>query len=86
MNVRMSRIAAAALVLAASTTMANAASCTAERGRAEARKLVDQCQQVSPATHPPCNAADPCSMMEDEVSRGCSMLSGNDKPGFCDDY
>ncbi len=66
---------------------ADAASCGDEVGMQEARKLVDQCLQVSPATHPPCNAGNACSLMEmeDEIARGCQML-GDDRPDFCGDY
>jgi hypothetical protein len=47
--------------------------------------LVDQCQQVSTGTHPPCNAENSCSLINDEIRRGCSLL-GRDAPSFCDRY
>lgn len=62
-----------------------AQSCNAEVGSAEAQTYVDQCLEVTPATHPPCNGENPCQMIWDEISRGCAML-GNDAPGFCSDY
>jgi hypothetical protein len=62
-----------------------AQSCTAEVGAEEAQTYVDQCLEVSAATHPPCNADNPCQMMWDEIERSCAAL-GNDAPGFCGDY
>ena len=59
------------------------ASCTEERGAASAAALAAQCVQVSPATHPPCNAENACAMIEAEIARGCGMLTGNSKPAFC---
>jgi hypothetical protein len=67
------------------SSLATKASCIDERGRAQARELVSQCLQVSPATHPPCNASNACSLIEEEIARSCKLL-GNDQPDFCDDY
>jgi hypothetical protein len=47
--------------------------------------MVEQCLEVSPATHPPCNAANACALIEDEIRRGCTML-GKDAPAFCIPY
>jgi len=57
-------------------------SCSDDRGAEEAAQLVQQCTQVSPATHPPCNAANTCHMIESEIARGCGLLTGK-KPDFC---
>jgi hypothetical protein len=46
---------------------------------------VDQCLEVSPATHPPCNVANPCVLIKDEIGRGCALL-GKDAPAFCRQY
>lgn len=62
-----------------------AQSCNAQVGEDEAQTYADQCLEVSPATHPPCNGENPCQMIWDEIARGCAML-GNDAPGFCSDY
>ena len=62
-----------------------AQSCLQEVGADDAQMYVDQCLEVSPATHPPCNVDNPCQMIWDEISRGCAML-GNDAPGYCSDY
>lgn len=60
-------------------------SCEQTAGAQRARTYVEQCLEVSPATHPPCNAANSCELILDEIQRGCAML-GNDAPGFCKDY
>ncbi|MBN3537123.1 hypothetical protein [Sphingomonas pseudosanguinis] len=51
--------------------------CSAERGQAAAQRLVKICTSVSPATHPPCNVANSCALIEDEIARSCALL-GND--------
>ena len=66
-------------------TDALAQSCSEEVGAEQAQTYADQCLEVSPATHPPCNADNPCQMIWSEVWRGCDML-GEDRPAFCADY
>jgi hypothetical protein len=56
-------------------------SCLQEIGAAQSKQLVLQCIQISPATHPPCNAQNDCAMIKDEIRRGCSLSST--KPAFC---
>ncbi|ANC87639.1 nuclear transport factor 2 family protein [Sphingomonas sp. NIC1] len=51
-------------------------SCAAEIGPAAAAKRVAICRNVSPATHPPCNAANSCAMIEDEIARSCALFDG----------
>jgi hypothetical protein len=63
----------------------DAAPCLQSAGAAKANRLVNQCLQVSPATHPPCNAQNSCALIISEIRRGCSML-GPGAPGFCGDY
>ena len=58
-------------------------SCAQTRGADEAARLVAQCTQVSPATHPPCNAANSCAMIEAEIRRGCGFLDAAHQPAFC---
>ncbi len=65
--------------------VADAASCAQERD-ADAKLLVDRCIEVSPATHPPCNAENACALIESEIRRGCGMLHGAERPAYCDDY
>lgn len=57
-------------------------SCAAEIGMNPAMKLVEQCIEVSPATRPPCNTANSCAMIREEIERGCGLLE-EDAPGFC---
>jgi hypothetical protein len=59
-------------------------SCRAEVGAVAARRRADLCRSVSPATHPPCDAANSCAMIDDEVARGCAMIGdGADRPAGC---
>jgi hypothetical protein len=70
------------------TAMASAGdqtSCVVSVGTKRSAELVKECLQVSPATHPPCNAQNACSLVVDEIRRGCGML-GRDAPGFCAEY
>jgi hypothetical protein len=67
------------------STSASAATCSAAVGAAKAEEYVRQCQQVSPATHPPCNVANPCELITDEIKRGCALI-GKDAPAFCGEY
>lgn len=52
-------------------------SCAADIGAAAAAKRVKLCRDVSPATHPPCNAANSCAMIEDEIARSCALFDGD---------
>jgi hypothetical protein len=54
-------------------------------GIERSRQLVNECLQVSPATHPPCNAQNACSLIVDEIKRGCALISQG-APGFCAEY
>ncbi len=59
-------------------------SCEAEIGARSAQTLADICRNVSPATHPPCNIANSCAMIADEVARGCALIGdGADRPADC---
>ena len=53
-------------------------SCAEERGEEAAGVLASRCAFVSPATHPPCNPANPCAMIEDEIQRVCSRDAWKD--------
>ena len=57
-------------------------SCDKTAGRQQARRFVEQCLKVSPATHPPCHPANACALIQDEIQRGCALL-GSDAPDFC---
>lgn len=59
-------------------------SCLAEVGETAAARLVERCIAVSPATRPPCNAANPCAMIQGEIDRSCEMYApGEAKPTEC---
>ena len=60
-------------------------SCEKAIGKKEAKKFVDECLQVSPATHPPCNAANSCALIKDEIKRSCDLI-GKGAPEFCAEY
>ena len=49
-------------------------SCAQEIGRQPAQALATRCRALSPATHPPCNAANSCAIIEDEIARSCALL------------
>jgi hypothetical protein len=81
----------AAFVLATLTAVpgyAAAQGCAEEAGRADAEAFVEECLQVSPATHPPCNVENACALMVEEITRGCAMIieAGEPAPDFCADY
>lgn len=70
--------------IAAATTLPPL-SCAADIGSAAAAKRVAICRNVSPATHPPCNAANSCAMIEDEIARSCALFDGKgDSMRGCD--
>jgi hypothetical protein len=59
-------------------------SCAEERGQAAAQALADQCRQVSPATRPPCNPANPCALIQGEIDRACALWAEDgDVPAEC---
>lgn len=55
-------------------------SCADDIGAVAAAKRVAICRDVSPATHPPCNAANSCALIEDEIARSCALFDGNGPP------
>ena len=59
--------------------------CSKSAGAKKAEEYVQQCLEVSPATHPPCNASNSCELIIDEIKRGCAVLDTN-VPAFCADY
>ena len=62
----------------------NDGTCLSEIGKAASDRLVERCIMVSPATHPPCNAANTCQMIQDEIDRSCAMYGpGETKPKEC---
>jgi hypothetical protein len=65
--------------------LASSDACSKSAGASKAERLVKQCLEVSPATHPPCNAANSCDLITDEITRGCAMMRKN-APSFCAEY
>jgi len=62
-----------------------ARSCRRSMGEERARELEEQCRQVSPGTHPPCDDENSCRVITDEIRRSCQLL-GRDGPRFCEEY
>lgn len=65
----LTRAAIFGVALLLGTQLSARPTCTSEIGSAAAKKLVDRCRNISPATHPPCNAANPCALIRDEINR-----------------
>ena len=59
--------------------------CTDAVGAERAKRLVEECLQVSPATHPPCNEQNSCELIISEIKRSCALI-GQTAPGFCSEY
>jgi len=55
-------------------------SCAADIGAAAAERRAKVCRNVSPATRPPCNVANSCAMIEDEIARSCALFDGEGEP------
>lgn len=67
-----------------SATASDAGTCLSELGKTASDRLVARCIMVSPATHPPCNAANSCQMIRDEIDRSCAMYGPEEKkPAEC---
>jgi hypothetical protein len=75
-------VALSGLLLAGASAQA---SCTSEAGVARANQYVAHCRDVSPATRPPCNASNACSLIVAEIQRGCRFLK-EDAPAYCRAY
>jgi hypothetical protein len=69
----------------ASAAPSTTGTCLNAVGIERSRQLVNECIQVSPATHPPCNAQNACALIVDEIKRGCALI-GQGAPGFCAEY
>jgi hypothetical protein len=78
------------LVACGIASIANATdhiSCSQEIGKDNASVYVNQCIQISPATHPPCNDQNSCAMIKDEIKRGCEFVKNSPGiPKFCEEY
>ena len=59
-------------------------SCRDTIGSAAAARLVERCIRVSPATRPPCNASNPCTLIQGEIERSCKLWQDDgDPPAEC---
>ena len=56
------------------------APCREAIGAAASARLVERCIQVSPATRPPCNAANPCDLIQGEIDRSCKLWERDGEP------
>lgn len=69
---------------AVSPVVADAGACRDAIGEEASARLVQRCIAVSPATRPPCNAANPCALIQGEIDRSCEMYApGEAKPAEC---
>ncbi len=75
----------AAPVASSGSAPSTTGTCLNAVGIERSRQLVNECLQVSPSTHSPCNAHNACSMIVDEIKRGCGLI-GQGAPGFCAEY
>jgi hypothetical protein len=52
-------------------------------GEAASARLVERCIALSAATRPPCNAINPCALIQDEIDRSCRQFPANQTPAEC---
>ena len=76
------------VMLTSGAAMGADSSCRATAGAQKSAELVQQCKAISEATHPPCNADNPCSMMVEEIARWCRIRRESHiaAPAFCGQY
>jgi ribosomal protein L40E len=66
--------------------------CKDSVGQVQADTYATQCREVSMATHPPCDSANPCQMIIDHITWACGQLYPYDPsttfkaPEFCKEY
>jgi hypothetical protein len=77
---RASANAASSPVTSAASADRTLLSCAADIGGAAADRLAKTCRNVSPATRPPCNVANSCAIMQDEIARSCALFDGKGEP------
>ena len=80
-----SAVVAAAMIAASNVAAIAETPCRASVGAEQAANYVRQCTEVSPATHPPCNASNACALIIAEIRRGCRLI-GASAPAFCNAY
>lgn len=57
--------------------------CREQVGEAAAAALAERCRAVSPATRPPCNPANPCALIQQEIDRACGQHAPDARPAQC---
>lgn len=58
--------------------------CRDQIGAAASARLVERCRMVSPSTRPPCNAANPCAMIQEHIDWACAKWGPDEtKPPEC---
>jgi len=58
--------------------------CRDQIGAAASARLVERCRMVSSATRPPCNAANPCALIQEHIDWACAKWGpGETKPTEC---
>jgi hypothetical protein len=91
---------AAFLLVSLGASAEDTRSCRETAGDKLSKLYVSQCTMVSPATHPPCNALNPCDLITAEIARGCGLIhqslvdqpdlakgpNGLSEPKFCGSY
>lgn len=70
-------------MMAARAANVPGADCRSQIGDSKADALEAICAQVSGATHPPCNAANCCDLLVDEVERNCDSSMAAQYPKLC---
>lgn len=67
-----------------SAPLPSGVACRDEIGATASARLVERCRMVSPATRPPCNAANPCAMIREHIDWACAKWGpGETKPAEC---
>jgi len=65
---------AAVLAVGMNAAAGHDSSCKSMAGPERSAGYVRQCLEVTPATHPPCNAQNPCELIIGEIARGCRLI------------
>ena len=83
----MPRLTFISLVILASSLPGGALAqlCKEEVGYELAANYVEQCFDISPATHPPCNIENSCELIRHELVRACTLVA-DDSPDLVPDY
>lgn len=64
----------AVLAVGGNAAKGHDSSCKSMAGPERSAADVRHCLEVTPATHPPCNAQNPCELIIGEIARGCRLI------------